>query len=108
MLSKQEIDEKLKSYLGAEKVIWLPRGIFNDETNEHVDNVCAFVRPGEVVLAWTDEKEDPQYDLSMECLRVLESETDARDMSLSPERTSVRSEKDWPPAMSISILQTAV
>ena len=78
LLSKQEIDEKLKSYLGAEKVIWLPRGIFNDETNEHVDNVCAFVRPGEVVLASTDDKEDPQYDLSMECLRILESETDAR------------------------------
>ena len=48
--------------------------IWQDETNEHVDNVCAFVKPGEVVLAWTDEKEDPQYALSMEDYQILENE----------------------------------
>ena len=45
-LTKEEITEKLKAYLGAEKVLWLPRGIYMDETNEHVDNVCAFLKPG--------------------------------------------------------------
>ena len=50
-LSKLQIEEKLKEYLGAEKILWLPRGIYMDETNEHVDNVCAFTAPGEVVLA---------------------------------------------------------
>lgn len=64
--------------LGAKKVLWLPRGIDGDETNEHVDNVCAFVRPGEVVLAWTDDPTDPQYACSQACLRYLEGETDAR------------------------------
>ena len=59
-LTKEEIEDTLKKYLGAEKVIWLPHGIFQDETNEHIDNVCAFVRPGEVVLAWTADREDPQ------------------------------------------------
>ena len=73
-LSKAEIEEKLKDYLGAEKVIWLPRGIYNDETNEHVDNVCAFLKPGHVVLAWTDNQEDPQYEMSTACLKVLEQE----------------------------------
>lgn len=77
-LSKAEIEEKLKDYLGAEKVIWLPRGIYNDETNEHVDNVCAFFKPGHVVLAWTDNQEDPQYEMSMACLQVLEQERDAK------------------------------
>mgnify|MGYP000544383669 CR=1 FL=1 len=52
------------------KVIWLKNGIWQDETNEHVDNVCAFVKPGEVVLAWTDDKEDPQYALSMEDYQI--------------------------------------
>ena len=37
-LTKAEIELKLKQYLCAEKVLWLPRGIYNDETNEHVDN----------------------------------------------------------------------
>lgn len=77
-LDKAGIEEMLKGYLGAKKVIWLPRGIWQDETNEHVDNVCAFVRPGEVVLAWTDDEEDPQWALSNASLRVLEQETDAR------------------------------
>ena len=60
-LSKEQIEQKLKTYLGVEKVLWIPRGIYNDETNEHVDNVCAFIRPGEVVLAWTEDENDPQY-----------------------------------------------
>lgn len=78
LLNKAEIERELKQYLGAEKVVWLPRGIYQDETNEHVDNVCAFVRPSEVVLAWTDKKDDPQWELSNACLETLEKETDAR------------------------------
>ena len=77
-LSKAQIEEKLKQYCNAEKVVWLPCGIYQDETNEHVDNVCAFVRPGEVVLAWTDKEDDPQYEMSKKCLEVLERETDAK------------------------------
>ena len=77
-LARAQIEEKLLDYLGAEKVIWLPRGIYNDETNEHVDNVFAFVKPGEVGLAWTDDKSDPQYELSRADLEVLEQSTDAK------------------------------
>ncbi len=77
-LTKAQIEEKLKKYLGAEKILWLPYGIFNDETNEHVDNVCAFISPGEVVLAWTDDKDDPQYGMSLADLEYLEKETDAK------------------------------
>ena len=77
-LSKQQIEDRLKKELGVSKVIWLPYGIYNDETNEHVDNVCAFVRPAEVLLAWTDDKSDPQYAMSAADLEVLENETDAK------------------------------
>ncbi|WP_244834737.1 agmatine deiminase [Clostridium sp. BJN0001] len=77
-MSKDEIEKKLKSYLGVSKVIWLKHGIYNDETNEHVDNICAFVKPAEVVLAWTDDKNDPQYNMSKSCLEILENETDAK------------------------------
>jgi len=77
-MSKAEIERKLKSYLGAEKVLWLPRGIYRDETNEHVDNVCAFIAPGQVVLAWTDNPDDPQYALSRADYEYLSGVTDAR------------------------------
>ena len=77
-LSKSAIEQKLKDYLGAEKIIWIPYGIYNDETNEHVDNICAFTSPGHVVLAWTDDKDDPQWQMSSADLEILENETDAR------------------------------
>ena len=77
-LTKDEIAAALCRMLGAKKVLWLPRGIDGDETNEHIDNVCAFVRPGEVVLAWTDDPTDPQYACSQACLHYLEGETDAQ------------------------------
>lgn len=82
-MGEKDIEEMLCSYLGAEKVIWLPNGIYGDETDEHVDNICAFIRPGEVVLAWTDDKKDPQYELSREDLKVLECAVDARGRRLT-------------------------
>lgn len=88
-MSREEIETELKKYLGAEKIIWLPRGIWQDETNEHVDNVCAFVRPAEVVLAWTDDRHDPQYELSSASLKVLERERDAKGRKFLVHKLSV-------------------
>ena len=40
--------------------------------------MCAFVKPGEVVLAWTDNKDDPQYELSKASFDYLSNVTDAK------------------------------
>ena len=90
-LTKPQIEEKLKMYCNVHKIIWLPCGIYNDETNEHVDNVCAFTSPGEVVLAWTDDKNDPQYEMSMSCLKVLENETDAKGRKIKVRKLPIPS-----------------
>lgn len=79
--SKEQIEEMLCATLGAEKIVWLPCGIYNDETNEHVDNICAFVAPAEVVLAWTDDPDDPQYAMSHACMEALERQRDAKGRS---------------------------
>ncbi len=76
-MSRGEIEDTLREYLGVSVVIWLPCGIYRDETNEHVDNICAFVKPGEVVLAWTEDETDVQYAMSRACLDVLERSVDA-------------------------------
>lgn len=81
-MSREEIEDKLCKYLGVTKVLWLPFGIYNDETNEHVDNVCAFVGPTEVVLAWTDNEDDPQYEMSRKDYEYLSSVTDAKGRKL--------------------------
>lgn len=82
-MSKSEIEEYLKAYLNVSKVIWLKCGIYNDETNEHVDNICAFVKPGHVVLAWTDDTDDPQYEMSKSCYDILCSSTDAKGRKIT-------------------------
>lgn len=81
-LTKDEIDQRLREYLGAEKVIWLPYGVYLDETNGHVDNFCRFVAPGSVMLTWTDDESDPQYERSAAALEVLRAEKDARGRTL--------------------------
>ncbi|UYG02317.1 agmatine deiminase [Halomonas sp. LR3S48] len=81
-LSRAEMEQVLQDTLGIEKVIWLPRGCHLDETDGHVDNLCCFVAPGEVVLTWCDDEDDPQHAISREALAVLESATDARGRRL--------------------------
>ncbi|MCI0521153.1 MAG: agmatine deiminase [Chloroflexi bacterium] len=81
-LSQAQIEAYLYDYLNVEKVIWLPRGVFNDETNGHVDNLACFLRPGVVALAWTDDRADPQYERSAEALEALLSANDARGRRL--------------------------
>lgn len=81
-MTREEIEKVLCDYLNCEKVLWIPRGIYNDETNGHVDNMCNFVRPGVVVLAWTEDKNDPQYERSVEAYEYLSHETDAKGRKL--------------------------
>jgi agmatine deiminase len=73
----------LKEYTGVVKIIWLGQGVFNDETNGHVDNLCCFLRPGEVALTWTDDKSDPQYDISTDAYERLISTVDSRGRKLT-------------------------
>ena len=81
-LERGGIEAQLREYLAVDKVIWLPRGIVNDETDEHIDNMCCFCRPGEVLLAWTEDRTDPQYAFSAAALTVLEASVDARGRSI--------------------------
>lgn len=81
-LSREQIERVLLDYLGAEKVIWLGAGVFEDETDGHVDNIACFAQPGVVLLTWTDDEEDPQHPISRDARERLEAATDARGCSL--------------------------
>jgi agmatine deiminase len=77
-LSKEQIERVLLDYLRAEKVVWLGAGVFEDETDGHVDNLACFARPGTVLLTWTDDEDDPQQAISRDARERLETATDAR------------------------------
>ena len=78
-LSLGDIEYGLKVYLGINKVIWLSKGVYNDETDGHVDNLCCFIRPGVVLLLWTDDPSDPQHAISQDAFYKLSKAVDAKD-----------------------------
>lgn len=88
-LSRGEIEAVLHAHLAVDKVIWLPHGLFNDETDGHVDNFCCFVRPGEVLLAWSDDERDPNWSRCRAALAVLEQSRDARGRALTVHRMPI-------------------
>jgi len=81
-LTREQIEQYLRDYLNVETVIWLARGIDPEETNGHVDDVACFVRPGVVLAAVTEDKDDWRYELLQDNLRRLREATDARGRRL--------------------------
>lgn len=77
-LSREQVERALCDHLGAETVIWLGRGVHEDETDGHIDNLACFARPGVVLLSWSDDESDPQHAISREALDRLRRATDAR------------------------------
>ena len=86
LLSRERVEGCLGDYLGVSKIIWLGKGVFNDETDGHIDNLACFARPGEVCLTWTDNKRDPQHPISLDAWERLNDESDARGRRLKVTR----------------------
>ncbi|XRF76648.1 agmatine deiminase family protein [Pediococcus acidilactici] len=81
-ITKAQAEAVFQNYLGAQKVIWLPEGFFLDEAGGDVDNMVNFIRPGEVMLSWTDNPSDPQHRISQRAYDILSQTTDARGRNL--------------------------
>lgn len=81
-LTKEQIEENLRQYLNVEKVIWVKEGIDPDETNGHIDDVADYIRPGEVACIWTDNQDDPFYNICHEAYDLLSNAVDAKGRKL--------------------------
>ena len=82
-LTKSDMETQLKMYLGVQKIIWIPEGVINDDdTDGHVDNLCCFARPGEVVLTFPSDANSIQRARSEKALAVLNASTDAKGRAL--------------------------
>ncbi len=81
-LSREQIEQVLFDHLGATKMIWLGQGVYNDETDGHVDNLACFARPGVVLLTYTDDESDPQHAISRDAEQRLQAATDAHGHSI--------------------------
>ena len=76
-LSRTEIEQYLKDYLGVTKVLWLGEGIVGDDTDGHIDDIARFVAPNAIVCALEDDPLDANYEPLQENLKRLKQMTDA-------------------------------
>ncbi|MFJ8039220.1 agmatine/peptidylarginine deiminase [Kitasatospora sp. NPDC096147] len=82
-MTKEQIEAELIARLGVSKVIWLPYGgLLDTETDGHVDGVCAFTAPGQVLIQLPSDPAHPDYQRMRDNRAVLAAATDAQGRAL--------------------------
>jgi agmatine deiminase len=70
-VSRKELEEILRDYLGITHVLWLKNGIVGDDTHGHVDDLARFVNPTTVVTVVEPDPLEANYDPLWENLALL-------------------------------------
>jgi len=70
-LSRQDIEEQLKRYFQAERVIWIEHSwLAGDDTDGHIDTIARFCSPTSIAYVKCDDPTDEHYDT----LQAMEQE----------------------------------
>ncbi len=72
-LSRDEIEQRLRDYLGVRDVLWLGDGIAGDDTDGHIDDLARFVSEKTVVTAVEENRGDENYEPLQENLARLQA-----------------------------------
>ncbi len=70
-MSKEEISAVLCSTLGVTRVVYIPEGLDGDETDGHIDNIACFLDENTVLIPYTDDPADPNFNRLNEARRVV-------------------------------------
>ncbi len=76
-LSKAQIEQYLKDYLGASHILWLGDGIVGDDTDGHIDDLSRFTDPNTIVTCVEADPQDenfPMLDENLKRLRTLKDQ----------------------------------
>ena len=60
-LSRDQIEQRLRDYLGVRDILWLGEGIAGDDTDGHIDDLARFVSERTVVTVVEDSRDDENY-----------------------------------------------
>jgi agmatine deiminase len=75
-LSRDEIEQRLKDYLGVTHILWLGDGIEGDDTDGHVDDITRFVDEHTIVTVVEQDPGDANYEPLRENLARLQEMRD--------------------------------
>ncbi|HEY2748916.1 MAG TPA: agmatine deiminase family protein [Polyangia bacterium] len=81
-LTTAQLEAVLQGELGAERVLWLGRGIAGDDTHGHIDDLARFVAPGVIVLCAEANGRDENHRALAENRERLEGARDAKGRAL--------------------------
>lgn len=62
-LTKEQIENNLKSFLGASNIIWLKQGLKNDHTDGHIDDIAKFVSPNTILCAYEENESEENHQI---------------------------------------------
>lgn len=82
-LTKEQIEAKLREFLGVTNVLWLSAGIEGDDTTGHVDDLTRFVDQSTVVTVVEDDPQDANFKPLKENEKRLQSMKDERGTPLT-------------------------
>jgi len=86
-LSRDEIEARLRDYLGVRDILWLGDGIAGDDTDGHIDDLARFVSERTVVAVVEEDRDDENYQLlqkNLACLRQMKIGKDSIEMLTLP------------------------
>ncbi len=70
-LSREQIERRLRHFLGVREILWLGNGIAGDDTDGHIDDLARFVSEKKVVVVVEENPNDENYDAVHENLGRL-------------------------------------
>jgi agmatine deiminase len=80
--TREQIEAKMREFLGIDEVIWLKDGIAGDDTHGHVDDLARFVSENKVVTVLEEDKSDYNYEPTHENLALLRQRGDLEVVTL--------------------------
>jgi agmatine deiminase len=80
-LTREQIEQRLSSFLGVSEIIWLGDGIAGDDTDGHIDDLTRFVNEQTVVTAIEENPKDENH-APLQANRQLLRETTLRVIEL--------------------------
>jgi agmatine deiminase len=70
-LSRDEIEKRLRDFLGVREILWLGQGMEGDDTDGHIDNLARFVSERTVIAMIEEDRTDANYEPLQENLARL-------------------------------------